>query len=839
MRATKIRYILLAVFVMLFVSNKNMLADNKVAQVNSPDGGIKFELFLDADAMMCYRVSKNAEIIISNSGLGMQTSVSDFTSGLTFASVTSKAIDETYSLPSGKKSTYYNKCNEITASFSKSGYGLQVVVRAYNEGIAFRYQLEGAGDISVHAERSECKISAIRSLFSQTYSKDYKNITEETDWELLSCGKPRISLPLLAETSAGYVLLSEAMVDGTYAGSQLEVNQETQAFGYKLIGSVTSSLPLKTPWRTVLIGSLTAMTESVMLENLNPPTEMSDLSWIKPGRAAWNYGGEDTSGYLSLANIQQYIDWAKEMEWEYFTLDRGWSNQSRFTLNQVISYAASKGVGVFIWVNQNTLSANKTDLQRVLSGWKSQGVKGLKVDFWEDDSQTMMKKYDLLMQVASEQKLMLNFSSSTKPGGLRRTWPHLLASEAVLGNAYYATNPAVISSQHNINSAIVRTPLGSTDYCPVDFADKNGRILHGTTWAHQLALSVVFESGIQHVNDAPDNIRYNISADFLKNLPAQWDDIKCLEAEPGKQFTIARRKGDDWYVASLTSESRSLEADLSFLTQGRTYHAYIYKDGDCASEILFEYKENLTATDKITLSLNENGGMVMILSPSSNYAKPGYKKYEAESADNIIPFGIATKTAPDNLCSNNQYVAALGKGRSLLFQKVRVPQSGAYPVTFYYMAETNRYAYVKVNGKDESWQEYTFVGTGSETGSAIGIKTILLDLQAGIDNTIEFGNSNDYAPALDRISISGFVDISTGTKSVSEDKLADIYSLDDNIIIKRNTFTRYKIYNMPGQQVAAGEFDGGTESVPVSEKGIYIVRIESDKMHYSKKVIVK
>ncbi len=838
MKTEKIKYFLIVIVVMLFSCHQNILADNLISQANSPDGNIRFELFLDANSTMYYQVSKGSEIVISKSKLGIDTSLGDFSSGLTFNTVSSKAIDENYSLPSGKKSNYSNQCNEITASFSKSGYSMQVIARIYNEGVAYRYMLEGSGNASVISESSECNVSGINRILAQTYSKDYKNIAEEADLELLDCVKQHISLPLLVKTTNNYVLLSEAMVNGGYAASQLEINEQTQAFRYKPVGTVTSSLPLQTPWRIFFIGSLNNIIESAMPENLNTSTGITDLSWIKPGRTAWNYGGEDTSDYLSTTSIYSYIDWAAEMGWEYFTLDRGWQNNKKFTLAQVVNYGITKGIGIFIWVNQNTLASNKTDLQRTLSTWKSQGVKGLKVDFWEDDSQTMMKKYDLLLEVASEQKLMVNLHSSTKPSGLRRTWPHLLTSEAVLGNAYYATSPAVISPQHNINSAIIRSTLGATDYCPVDFADKNGRILYGTTWAHQLALSVIFESGIQHIMDAPSNIRYNISSAFLKRLPVAWDDTKCLEAEPDDFITIARKKGEDWYIASLADESRETKINLSFLTPGVTYYAHIYKDGDCPSEIQFEYRGNLNSSGEITVPLKNNGGVTMILSPSA-YERPILRKYEAESADNTIPFGVATKTDKDSLCSNKQYVSDIGKGRSLTFQKIRISEAGTYAVTFYYMADATKYAYVKVNGKDESWKEYTFVSTGTETGSGLGIKTVLVDLETDIDNTIEFGNYNDYAPAIDRITVSKLGGENSGIKKIKDEKSTDIYALDNQIIIELSTPTVYKIHNTQGQLLTEGSFAGGKESIPVYDKGIYIVTINSDNMVYSKKVIIK
>ena len=217
---------------------------------------------------------------------------------------------------------------------------------------------------------------------------------------------------------------------------------------------------------------------------------------------------------------------------------------------------------------------------------------------------------------------MVDLYSCTKPTGLQRTWPNLLSSEAVLSNAYYAESPNVITAAHNINSAIVRGSLGATDYAPVDFADKDGKIHYGTTWAHQLALSVVFESGLLHLNDAPDNYRYHVAKGFLQGVPAAWDDTKCLEAVMNDRLTVARRIGDDWYVAALATEPRAWTAKLDFLEADKTYNAYIYRDGTCPSDIAFEYREGIRSTDALELSLLSQGGAVVLLSPSADYAKP-------------------------------------------------------------------------------------------------------------------------------------------------------------------------------------------------------------------------
>ncbi|MDR1683201.1 MAG: glycoside hydrolase family 97 N-terminal domain-containing protein [Candidatus Symbiothrix sp.] len=811
----------------------SVFAIQNITQIKSPDNTLAVDLLIDGNSAY-YTVGRNSKQIIGKSCLGINTSIGDFSSGLTFESVSTNAVDETYTLPSGKRKTYINRYNEAVAFFKKSDKIIQVIFRVYNDGVAFRYVLSGSGNVSVYSEASECNIPAKQKIYSQIYSKDYKNSFEETDWNLMTC-RDRVALPVLVEVNANYILISEAAVNENYSGSQLIVNESNEAFVYKIDSSVSTALPLKTPWRTLFIGDLETIVESSLLENLNEATSISDLSWIRPGRAAWSYGGEDTSGYLNPENIKTYIDWAAEMGWEYFTLDKGWKNN---LLNQAINYASSKQIGIFIWVNQSALPDDETQLRNVLQSYKNQGVKGLKADFWESESHAVIQKQGKLLALAAEQKLLLNFQSCAKPTGLRKKWPHLLTSEAVLGNVYYAGNPESVTAVHNINSAIFRNSLGATDYAPVDFAEKNGRILQTVTWAHQLALSVLFESGIQHIIDAPDNIQYNIAKDFLKKLPVAWDNSLCLEASPEKHISIARQKEDDWFVASLTDSARTIEIPLSFLLSGKTYNAYIYKDGDCPSEIRFEYKSNLTSTDVLTILQLKNGGTTVYLSASSKEAKPLHWKYEAESENNTIPFGVAVKTDVDGLCSGGKYLAAIGKGRSIVFNKITAPEAGTYALTFYYMADSERTAYVKINSENNSQQEISFINTGKETGARLAHKTILVELRAG-ENTVELGNDTDYAPNLDRITIASLN--SNHTAIASPEKTVEwgkIYSIGRTIVIEQEQYTEFQVYNTLGQTVQTGNFAGGLISLPVAQSGLYIVRLKSNGVVFSKKLII-
>lgn len=838
----KLTYRICSILFLLFVvfgKGLVLCADNVVTTIQSPDGSMILELLQNEEKALFYRVNKDGTELIAKSALGIETSVGDFTTALETGETVFAQVDENYPLFSGKKSVCRNKYNEMKLPLTRDEKSMNLVIRMYDDGVAYRYELDGSGQLSVISELSECNPVGKERIYSQVYSADYKSIVEESDWGRESCLK-HTSLPLLVQSGESYVMISEAGVDGSYAAAKLFTNDETHAFVYGITGGrVETVLPFRSPWRMMIIGSLEDIVNSDLPGNLNATTTLGDLSWIKPGRAAWSYGGDDTSGYLSEDRIYEYIDWAAEMGWEYFTLDRGWE-EAEISLSNIISYASKKQVGLFVWVNQNKLPADDTSLRNRLLNWKNIGVKGIKVDFWEDDTQEMMMRYDQILRLAAEQKLLLDFHSCTKPVGWQRTWPHLLTTEAVLSNAYYAESPNIITAAHNTNSAIMRGSLGAVDYAPVDFASRNGKINNGTTWAHQLALSVVFESGLQHINDAPNNFRYHVAKGFLRNLPVAWDDSNCLEAVMDSAFTVARRKGNDWYVAALTTGAREWNVKLDFLDSDKTYNAYVYRDGTCSSDLQFEYKEGFRSTDDLSLQLLAYGGATVLLSPSADYDKPDFIKYEAESSDNLIPFGVAIRMDVDSLCSGNEYVASIGNGRSLTFRKVLVPQSGTYALTFYYTSAVSRFAYVKVNDKVETRKEYTFYSTGADTGSGLGMKTVLVELDAATENTIEFGCDMDYAPAVDRIELSWIDAGETSIDDVENDsEHGNVYTHDRQIIMEQSGETHYVLFNSMGQRLEAGSFTGGKWTIPVAEAGVYLLQMDVDGVFDAVKVLVK
>jgi alpha-glucosidase len=806
-----------------------------VSEAFSPDNKIKVELLLTNDSLF-YQVYSDNNLVVEPSNLGLRVTGISFLSGLTFVNSGVTQINENFSLPSGKKSTYNNNYRELTAVFQRSTQVLNVIFRVYNDGFAFRYALpreSGTTDISV--EKSEINIRNFEYSWAQEYRNDYSWYYYKRNWTETSLQKD-FCAPVLVKSSFTNFLITESANYGTYATSKIITNPKNGSFQYQPIGAISGLYPFFSPWRTIIMGSIPIIMQSTMVENLNPPTELTDLSWIKPGRSSWDWGGEDANNSVGFQIAKNYIDLAHEMGWEYFTLDEGWeSTNADYTLADVVDYANSKSVGVILWSHHNRFTDNYNQISGILSAWKNIGIKGVKVDFWQDDQQAMMKKYDTFLKAAADQKLLVNFHGSTKPSGIRRKYPNLLTSEAVLGGEMYLSNSTMTPASHNINLTMTRNVIGSMDYTPGDFGTKNGTVRQFTTWSHQLALLTAFESGLQYYIDCPQNYKYHVAESFLKRIPTVWDSIICIEAKPDSFSTIARRKGEEWFVAALCNDARTLDLNLDFLTENKTYNAYIYKDGDCNSEIKFEYLSGLTNQGKISVDMLAKGGLTIQFSESAEYAKPLVGKYEAESLDNKT---YAVKTVDNSgLCSGGKFVGQLGKINYLRFQKIEAENAGTYAMTVFYMTGENRSSYIKVNGGEELM--YEFKSSGGYYGNNMGFVTVLVDLVKG-QNIIEFGNKSDYCPNIDRITIKSVVDSSviSSVKQIFIKQKSKIYNIDNQIIIDSEFAGRYAIYDLKGNQLVTNKLNMGKNVCFLNNTGIYIVNVTDGSESYSTKIIV-
>jgi alpha-glucosidase len=740
----RLSYVWLSILLLTF--------SNATAQqsVKSPDGKLSVSVTLK-DQVLTYTVEKAGIQVISPSALGISTSVADFTSGLKVVSSQVTSVNDTYTLPSGKKSEYKDNCNVLTIRLSKGGKAMHVIFRAYNDGFAYRYHIPGSSALTVNNETSAIVINNFDKSWAMKYKNSYEEYFPMRSWAATS-SIATYCAPVLVKNSNGmYCLITEAANYGNYCVSKIKAGTQTGLFTLEQTGAISTTAPLSTPWRAVIVGDLTSLVESVMIENLNPKTEMTDMSWIKPGRASWDWGGEEGSTNATFERSKRYIDLAASMNWEYFMLDEGW-DKSGFgaTLKEVVEYGKSKGVDILLWSHHNRFKNDEKQIRPILEDWKNQGIKGVKVDFWEDDAQPMIQKYDKLTAIAAELKLLVNVHGCTKPSGTRRRWPHFLTSEGVYGGEQYLFNPRATPARHNVTLAFTRNVIGSMDYTPADFADKKGVLKKLTTMSHQVALTVVYESGILHMNDSPINYENHVSSSFLKIVPAAWDDTKCLEASPDQYITVARRKGDEWYVGSICDDARTVNLDLSFLKSGVTYYANIYKDGSIDTDLVLD-QQKVTGGQKLSIPLRAHGGVSIYFS-TKQFAMPVVTTFEAEALENKIEL---TDVTPDENCSGGQFAANLGGedvARTLTFKNVNVPTAGNYIMTVYYMTGQDRKMSHQVN--DQPPVEYAYTGTGSWDGFKMGSHTFVVNLKAGA-NEIKFGNlvSKTWCPNIDRITI--------------------------------------------------------------------------------------
>lgn len=582
-----------------------------VTWLKSPNGKIMVNLqsttekswFLSVD----YSDGEHICNLFPSIRIGLKRSDADFDNRLeTVATTDIVTIHEDYTTLHGKKSRCINSGNERSVTF-RNPYGNEmiVVVRAYNDGIAFRYEFprEKAQTVVMQDEYTTYEIPVSADRWMQRFVTSYEgefphekgNITQG-EW-----GYPSL---LKVDREDCWALISEADIDRNYCATKL--SNSSNADCYKLTfpsvtdgnskGDVnpTISLPWKSPWRVVIIGHLNDIVSSTLVEDVSKPCKLNDTEWIQPGVASWVYWAYN-HGTKDYKTVCRYVDLAADMGWPYVLFDWEWDEMSNGgNLEDAVNYAKSKGIKSWIWLNSggdhNRVSATPRD--RLITHqsrvetfrWLSElGVCGVKVDFFESDKQHMMNYYLDILEDAASFKLMVNFHGSTVPRGWSRTYPHLMSMEAVFGAEQYNNGSRMteIAAQLNTTLPFTRNVVGPMDYTPVAFT--NSQHPHKTSYAHELALSVIFESGMQHMADRPEGFYAlpEAAKDFLRHVPAAWDNTTLIDGYPGENVVLRRDKGDTIYIAGLNGTNKKYisQLNLDFLPESFLYKILLIGDG--------------------------------------------------------------------------------------------------------------------------------------------------------------------------------------------------------------------------------------------------------------------
>ena len=613
----------------------NITSKAQTWKVFSPDSSIQINIVqktVNTKLQTFYTVYLNTQLIIDESKIGIVSNGQDLTEGSTISIASQNVIDENYSMIVGKKSLIRNNANELILKFhNTSKNGVNVAFRAYNDGIAYRYLFDGTGQINISNENSYFTIKDNVKGWLQDWTQgwSYEKIYNATT--SLNIGTNLIAFPALLKVNNNkFVLISESNISGNYIGSHLKQDTITRnIFQIDFETSVTATLPLKTPWRTAIIGDLKTIFESTMITNLAEPCQISDLSWITPGAVTFPWlSDHNVNG--NQTRLKQFIDLAAEMGWKWIEFDQAlvygdngastsctqWKNAT--WIPSIVQYAKSKGIKVFGWHRWDCTNT-QAEADDLLGYFVTNGFSGIKVDFLDSDSPDRFKYRDFITQQCANKKLMISFHGETVPRGQQRTWPNIMTHEAVLGEERYTFGLNLPNPSHNVFLCFTRNVLGSMDYTPTTFAALSGSAYQRiTTNAHEMALAVVFESGWQCIGAPPEDLtNANLAKDFLKNLPTVWDDTKFIAGDPDGFIVLARKTGQKWYVAGInTATQRTVNMNLDFIKSG-IYSTTIFKDNTALTDVATQTIQVNTA-NPYSITLPANGGFGFIIDESVN-----------------------------------------------------------------------------------------------------------------------------------------------------------------------------------------------------------------------------
>jgi alpha-glucosidase len=560
----------------------------------SPDGSVEIEVELDAGGSLSYRIKHRDRTVVSPSRLGVVRADEVFDAPMTpIGHDEPIEVEDRYTMIHGKRREVRAAGRARSLRFANAaGAELAVDLRAYDDGVAFRYRFpeQSDGEVALTGELTtvtpatdgEAWLQPTQDpfVYGPAYEAPYGGVPIGTP----SSG-PAWDLPATFHTRDGWLQVTETDLHATCFGSRLAAVPRGRAYAFapplpaegdgRGRVDARSTLPWTLPWRVFVVADRAGgLVESQLVDHLAEPSRIADTSWVRPGRVSWSWWSENDSPG-DLGRLRDHIDLAHEFGWEYSLVDANWTVHSDDDMRALAGYAAERGVRLFLWYNSGGPHNHVTEQPRdrmherdvrraelaTIAQW---GVAGIKVDFFHSDKQDGIARYLGVLEDAADHRIMVNFHGCTIPRGWTRTWPHLMTMEGVRGAETYIFDerfPAV-APRHNTILPFTRNAVGPMDYTPVTFSDN--RYPHLTTAGHELALSVVFESGLLHLADSAESYRAvppDVAA-VLAQVPVTWDETRCLTGEPGSQVVIARRDGRDWFVAGINGRPEPATVDL-------------------------------------------------------------------------------------------------------------------------------------------------------------------------------------------------------------------------------------------------------------------------------------
>lgn len=581
-------------------------AENK--QITSPDGKLVVTVS-DTDGRPSYSVSYDNVLFLQPSPLGMVANIGDFSSGMSLEkNVSTNKIDETYELASIKKSKVRYVANEAVFSFTQQGKTIyDVIFRISNNDVAFKYKMYPQGEtLSCVVEQEAtgfvfpdgtttflCPQSKPMGGFARTSPSYETSYTADDAAGKNGWGEGYTFPCLFRNGDNGWVLVSETGVNGGYCASRLLGHKGgTYTIGFPQEGEANGNgtaspgiaLPGETPWRTITVGkTLAPIVETTVPFDVVKPLYQAKGEYTY-GRGSWSWiiGMDGSTNYKEQL---RYIDFSAAMGYQSVLVDALWDKQiGRDKMEELAKYGKDKGVALYLWYNSNGywndapqtprgIMNNAIARRKEMKWMQSIGIRGIKVDFFGGDKQMTMQLYEDILSDANEYGLLVIFHGCTLPRGWERMYPNFASSEAVLAseNLHFSQGSCDHEAFNATLHPFIRNTVGSMDfggsalnkYYNADNAPRGSRRMTSDVYA--LATAVLFQSPVQHFALAPNNLTDAPSwaIDFMKEVPTTWDEVRFIDGYPGKYVILARRHGDQWYIAGVNAQKETLKLKVN------------------------------------------------------------------------------------------------------------------------------------------------------------------------------------------------------------------------------------------------------------------------------------
>jgi len=651
------------------------------ATVQSPDGKVAFSLSTNPDGP-AFSLAMDGRPLLSDSPLGLLPTGSDpIGPGLQVTTSRVTDVDQVWTPVCGTASQIRDRHRLLQVDLAEpgtDGRAITILVRAYDDGIAFRYRVPvEAKEYKLDGERTAFRFAEdpkVWALPVKGFRTSYEG--KYTVAPLSELGETLIGLPITLEMSGGkWMAITEAHLED-YAGLYLATSPQspktllTRLSTRGKESAVVRAAPFETPWRVILLGRRAGdLIESQIVSNCNPPCAIEDAAWIKPGKVTWDWwpkwmvSGVEFNGGVNTATYLHYADFAAEAGFPYLLIDEGWSwwetrpgNDGKMTrvtditravkdvdLPAIIEHCHKKGVRVWLWLTWSHCDAQMAEAFPLYEKW---GIAGVKVDFMNRDDQWMVNWYHKVAREAAKHHLMVDMHGAYKPTGISRTWPNMLTFEGVMGLECCKWS-SDITPQHNVTLPFTRMLAGPMDYTPGGFnclpPDRfkprdSAPFVMGTR-CHQLAQYVVYYSPLQMCVDYPEEYRGAVGFEFLRWVPTTWDESRVIDGYPGKYVLLARRKGNEWYVGGMNDEQmRNLKLSLSFLGAGK-WRMDAFTDGERCKEVpeqIRRVRRVVSSSETLDIAMASGGGCAIRFVPDSG-----------EGGDKLVRHLIGLKFKPE------------------------------------------------------------------------------------------------------------------------------------------------------------------------------------------------